>query len=123
MRTRDYRDYLLDIFNSIDDITKFTKNLTFSSFREDKKTTYAVIKCIEIIGEATKKIPKSIRDKYPFIPWKKMAGMRNKLIHEYFGIDIKILWKTAEEDIPPLKHLIKKVLSDLGIRQIALPFK
>jgi len=69
-----------------------------------------VIRSIEVIGEATKKLPRSLRSKYPSIPWKKMTGMRNKMIHEYFGIDLEILWKTIKEDIQSLKPLIKAVL-------------
>lgn len=114
MRKRDYRDYLQDIFDSIKDIEDFTRNMDFEDFARDKKTINAVIRSIEVIGEAAKHIPKSIRDKYPSIPWRKMAGMRDKLIHEYFGVDVKILWKTIKKDIPPLKPLIEKILESLG---------
>jgi len=108
MRKRDYKYYLK--IDSINDIESFT--MTFEDFAKDKKTVNAVIRSIEVIGEAAKNIPKVIRDKYPTIPWKKMAGMRDKMIHEYFGVDIKILWKTIKKDIPPLKPLIQKVLEN-----------
>lgn len=75
---------------------------------------YAVVRCIEVIGEAAQKVPKSIREKYPSIPWTKMAGMRNKMIHEYFGVDVRILWETVREDIPSLKLLIQEVVEDFG---------
>ncbi|MEM1562100.1 MAG: DUF86 domain-containing protein [Candidatus Bathyarchaeia archaeon] len=114
MRKRDYRDYLQDILDSIKDIEDFTRNVDFEDFARDRKTINAVIRSIEVIGEAAKHIPKSIRDKYPSIPWRKMAGMRDKLIHEYFGVDIKILWKTIKKDIPPLKPLIQNILESLG---------
>ncbi len=114
MRKRDYRDYLKDIVDSINDIEAFIKGMNFEDFSNDKKTINAVVRSIEIIGGATKNIPKSIKDKHPSIPWKKMAGMRDKMIHEYFGVDIKILWKTIKKDIPPLKPLIQKVLESLG---------
>ena len=65
------------------------------------------------IYDKTKKIPKSLRDKYPDIPWKKMAGMRDKLIHEYFGIDKEILWKVARDEMPSLKNLIRNILNSL----------
>jgi len=97
MRKRDYRDYIKDIIDSINDIESFTENMTFEDFAKDKKTINAVIRSIEVIGEAAKNIPKKLRDKYPYIPWKKMAGMRDKMIHEYFGVDIKILWKTIKK--------------------------
>ena len=106
---RDYRDYLSDIATSIKDIEDFTRGLTYRKFSKDKKTINAVVRSIEIIGEATKNIPASLRNKYSSIPWKKMAGMRDKLIHEYFGIDIKILWTVAKKDIAVLKKLLAPV--------------
>jgi len=114
MKKRDYKDYLQDIANSIDDVKSFTENITFEDFTMDKKTINAVIRSIEVMGEATKRIPKSIRGKYPSIPWKKMTGMRDKMIHEYSGVDVGILWKTVKEDIPSLKPLIQSVLKSLG---------
>lgn len=110
MKKRDYRDYLQDILDSIEDIKSFIGNMDFEEFSKDKRTINAVIRSMEIIGEATKNIPQSIRDKYPQVPWKKMAGMRDKMIHEYFGVDIEILWKTVKGDIPSIKPLIGEVL-------------
>lgn len=112
MRKRDYGDYVQDILDSINDIENFTQDITFKKFTEDKKTVNAVIRSTEVIGEAAKKIPKSIKDKHPSIPWKKMTGMRDKLIHEYFGIDMEILWKAAKDELPPLKPLIQKMLKE-----------
>lgn len=114
MRKRNYRDYLKDIIDSINDIEAFIENMSFEDFAKDRKTINAVIRSLEVIGEATKNIPKSIRDKYPSIPWRKMAGIRDKMTHEYFGVDIKILWKTIKKDIPPLKPLIQNVLESLS---------
>lgn len=112
MRKRDYGDYIQDILDSINDIENFTQDITSEEFTKDRKTINAVIRSTEVIGEATKKIPKSIKDKHPAIPWKKMAGMRDKLIHEYFGIDVEILWKVAKDELPPLKPLIQKMLKE-----------
>ena len=109
MVERDYRDYLQDIIDSINDIGNFIEGMAFDDFKEDRKTVNAVIRSIEVIGEATKKIPGPVRDKYPSIPWKNMAGMRDKMIHEYFGVDLEILWKTATEDVPPIKSSIKDI--------------
>ncbi|MBI4656882.1 MAG: DUF86 domain-containing protein [Elusimicrobia bacterium] len=111
---RDYRDYVQDIIDSIDDINDFIKGIKFNEFVGDKKTINAVVRSVEIIGEASKKIPKILKDKYSNIPWKQMAGMRDKLIHEYFGIDKEILWKVAKEEIPSLKFSFRTILRDLN---------
>jgi uncharacterized protein with HEPN domain len=76
------------------------------------KKIYAVVRALEIIGEAAKSIPKEVKKKYPNIPWDKIVGMRNKIAHEYFGIDVKIVWTTATKDIPQLKEEMKKIIKD-----------
>jgi len=113
MRKRVYWDYVKDISDSIEDAEEFVKGYRFEDFRNDKKAIYAVIRAIEVIGEAAKKIPGSIRNKYPDIPWKDMAGMRDKLVHEYFGVDVEVLWKTIQQDLPTLKVLISEVVKEL----------
>lgn len=110
MKKREYMDYLLDIFNSINDVESFIKGLTYKDFIQDRKTSNAVVRSIEIIGEAVRQIPKSVRDKDPSIPWKDMIGMRNKIIHEYFGVNYKIVWKTAKQSLPKLKTRISKLI-------------
>lgn len=106
---RDYLDYLNDILNSIDDISDFIKDMNYKRFFLDKKTTNAVIRSLEVIGEAAKKIPEEIRLMSPEIPWKRMAGMRDKLSHEYFGVDLEIVWTVATEELPPLRNYIDKL--------------
>lgn len=103
MRKREYRDYLQDILEAIDDIHAFTAEISFDDFLLKKEKRFAVIKRLEDLGEASKKVPKYLKEKYPLIPRKKMAGMRDKLSHEYFGIDMNILWNVVQEDIPPLR--------------------
>jgi uncharacterized protein with HEPN domain len=113
MKRRDYGDFVQDILDSINDIESFIRGMGFEEFIKDKKTVYSVIHAIEIIGEATKNIPEQIIKKYPEVPWKKMAGMRDRLIHGYFGTDLEILWKTAQDDVPQLKGPVSKVLENL----------
>jgi len=113
MIKRDYRDYVQDILDSMKDTEEFVKGMGFDDFTQDKKTINAVIRSIEVIGEATKKIPESLKDKFPSVPWKKMARMRDKLIHQYFGIDIEILWQVVKKDLPNVKPLILKVRESL----------
>ncbi len=111
--TREYGDYLEDIIDAVDSIEEFTHGKDYEDFLEDKKTIYAVVRAFEIIGEAVKNIPPEIRNEYPEIPWKSMAGMRDKVIHGYFGVDNKVLWKTSKEDIPELRPNVKSILDDL----------
>ena len=113
MKKRDYGDFVQDILDSVNDVGNFIKGMDFKEFIKDKKTIYSVVRAIEIIGEATKNIPEQIRKKYPDVPWKKMAGMRDRLVHEYFGVDLEILWGTAKEDVPQLKVPVSNVLEDL----------
>jgi len=112
MKTRDYRDYLQDILDAINDIESFVDNMTYKEFIKDRKTLNAVIRSIEIIGEASKNIPESTKTNNRELPWKQMAGMRDKLIHAYFGIDTETLWKAAKENIPPLKQSIQEILKN-----------
>jgi len=112
---REYADYLNDIYDSIEKIEKFTKHMKFPQFESDDRTVLAVVKALEIIGEAVKKIPLSIKNKYPRIPWRKISGMRDKLVHEYFGINIKVVWKTIKEDLPPIKPLIHEIIRSLSV--------
>lgn len=105
-------DYIEDIIEAMDDAMSFVKGLEYDDFVKEKKTVYAVVRAIEIIGEAVKKIPNDVKKRYPKIPWREMAGMRNKLIHEYFGVDLKRVWKTVKEDIPNLKPQFDKILKD-----------
>lgn len=90
-------------------IQDYTGNLTEKDFKNNELIQDAVIRNIEIIGEATKKISKDLKSQYPDIPWKEMSGMRDKLIHDYFGVDVDVVWKTVNDDIPFLKSLIETI--------------
>ena len=111
---REYEDYLRDLLDAIEKIKDFIKNMNFEEFKRDDKTKFAVIRALEIIGEATKHISEEFRNKYPEVPWKDMAGMRDILIHDYFGIDEETVWMTAKEKIHQLKPSIEKILSKLS---------
>ena len=110
---RTYKDYILDIFSSIQEIEEFVEGMDFEDFIKDRKTVNAVIRSLEVMGEAVKKIPSEIREKYPEIPWKYIAAMGDKLIHEYHGVDLEIVWEVIEKEIPPLKPKFEKILEEL----------
>jgi uncharacterized protein with HEPN domain len=106
---REIDDYLVDIVTAIDEIEEFTRGMDYPNFASDKKTINAVIRSLEVLGEATKHIPATIREKHPDIPWKNMAGMRDVLIHNYMGVDLKTVWKVIKERLPELKPLLEKI--------------
>jgi uncharacterized protein with HEPN domain len=111
---RDYSLYLKDILAAIESIEGFIAGMDLDTFQVDDKTNSAVIRKLEIIGEAVKQIPDEIRQEYSQIPWKEMAGMRDKLIHFYFGVDYHLVWKTITERLPHVKQDIEKVLQNVG---------
>ena len=106
---RELSDYLNDIMTAIADTAEFIQGMSYETFTADKKTSNAVIRCLEVIGEAAKHIPPSFRKKYPDLPWTKMTGMRDVLIHDYMGVDLKAVWKVARERLPELKPLIERL--------------
>lgn len=112
---RELGDYVADILNAARELEEFTQGMAFESFAADKKTVNAVIRSLEVMGEAAKRIPDDIRRQYPEIPWTQMSGMRDKLIHEYFGVDLEIVWAVIREELPPLRPHIEKAARDFGV--------
>jgi len=105
--------YLDDILTTSAKIGQFIDGLTYDEFQQDEKTIFAVVRALEIIGEAAIKLPESFREAHPDIPWRSMSGMRNKLIHNYAVVNPLVVWKTAVEDIPRLLPEIKRIISSL----------
>jgi len=108
---RDYNVYLKDILTAIESIEGFIENMDFAGFCQDDKTSSAVVRKLEIIGEATKQIPVAVRKDFDSIPWEEMAGMRDKLIHFYFGVNNELVWKTIKDRLPEIKRILQKMIS------------
>ena len=104
--------YLKDILDAISDIEMFIANINEAEFHKNKEKKYAVVRALEIIGEAAKNLSKELRAKHKEIPWKEIAGMRDKLIHGYFGIKWELVWETVKNKIPELKNQLLKISAE-----------
>lgn len=113
MSKRNIRLYIEDIQGAISKIEKYSHGLSSSKFSQNSLVIDAVIRNLEVIGEAAKNIPAEFKNEYKDIPWSKIAGMRNIIVHEYFSVDLEILWQTVKSDIPLLKAKIKKLVKQL----------
>lgn len=109
---RAHEDYLRDMVENAEKALSFVKGLDYDGFCEDDKALYAVIRALEIIGEAARQIPEKVRENNPETPWREIAGMRNKLTHEYFGVNTKVVWRTVHEDLPVIIIALRKMIDE-----------
>lgn len=112
MPSRNWKMRIGDILESISRIKKYTSGYSFNDFEEDEKTVDSVLRNLEIIGEASRHIPKNIKARYPELPWQEMNTMRNIVIHEYHGVNLRIIWTTIALDLPPLVRQLKQILAE-----------
>lgn len=110
---KDQKIFLQHILESIETIEKYTAGMSAEQFFASGETQDAVARRLEIIGEATKHLSGELRDQYTSIPWQDVAGMRDVLIHEYFALDLELVWSTVQKDLPVFKTHIQKILSSL----------
>ena len=113
---RDHRLYLKDIFAAMIAIQEFIEEMDFETFVSDDKTASAVIRKLEIIGEATKNVPEEIRREYPQVPWRQMAGMRDRLIHSYFEVDDLLVWEIVTTDFPICDRADSEIYATPGVQ-------
>jgi uncharacterized protein with HEPN domain len=109
---RDFVAYLCDIRDAAVKAQQFVAGMTFEQFAADEKTSFAVVRCLEIIGEAAGRIPASLQARYPGLPWREMTGMRHVLIHDYMGVNYGVVWKTVQEDLPPLLPQLAQMIAE-----------
>ncbi|MEK7376748.1 MAG: DUF86 domain-containing protein [Candidatus Margulisiibacteriota bacterium] len=109
MSERDHILFLQDILESLEKISKYCKDKTFEEFKSSELLVDGVVRNLEIIGEAAKKLPDNIKQKYPDVEWKKISGLRDILIHDYIGIDYDVLWDIIANKVPDLKSNIKRI--------------
>ena len=110
----EFLDFVDDILDAMDKAEILLTDVTYDQFAGDFRIHYAVVRALEIIGEATKRLPSSLRDEYPKIPWGGMAGMRDRIIHGYDTVDYEIIWNTVKEVIPRVQPLLQQILVDYG---------
>ena len=107
---KDPQVFIKHILDSIDAVENYTKNLSEDQFLRSLEKQDAIVRRVEIIGEAVRNIPADFRQAYPDIPWRKISGMRDKLVHEYFGVDLELVWAVVKKDLPSFKRQIKNLL-------------
>ena len=110
---RTYLDYLEDIHEAMSISCRFVEGMDYASFVDDQRTNFAVIRAIEIMGEAAKNIPDDVRERFPEIPWQDMSKMRDKIIHAYFGVQLEVVWDTVNADIPSKLPAVRNCLDIL----------
>lgn len=114
----EFLDYIEDILDAMDKAEILLHDATFDQFADDFRINFAVVRTLEIIGEATKRLPLSLREEYPGIPWRGMAGLRDRIVHEYDTVDLEILWVVVKDEIPRLRPKLQQVKDDYAAKEL-----
>jgi uncharacterized protein with HEPN domain len=110
--SREFLDFIEDILDGMSKAQILLEGISYAQFEKDFRTNFAVVRALEIIGEAAKRLPDDLRHRYPDIPWKGMAGMRDRIIHGYDNVDLQIVWDVVKHDIPEIQPKIEQILVD-----------
>lgn len=110
MSTRTHLDFLDDIRSAAGKAVAFTSGMDYAAFAADERTVFAVVRALEIVGEAAKRIPSVVRDRHPQVPWRTMSRMRDKLIHDYTSVNLEVVWQTVMDDLPGLGPQLEHVI-------------
>jgi uncharacterized protein with HEPN domain len=114
MSKRDWTLFLQDMLDIIGKIGQYTSGMSFQDFLQDSRTQDAVVRNLEVLGEATRRIPPDIRERYPEIPWAQIVGLRNRLIHGYFLVDYGIVWEIVQNELPPLREKLEQIAREVS---------
>ncbi len=114
---RTYEDYLNDMLMAVEKARQFVGEMDLEAFRSDDRTVFAVVRALEVLGEAAKRIPENVRSQYPEIPSREIAGMPDKLSHANFGVDVARVYETARRELPGLCVALRRIRGDLGLRE------
>jgi uncharacterized protein with HEPN domain len=109
MPKRDAELLVEDMLDALRKIDLYTAGMDHSSFLQDEKTVDAVVRNLEVLGEAARQIPDAFAARHPDVPWRKVTGLRNRIVHDYFGLDLEIIWQIVRNDLPPLKATLEKI--------------
>ncbi len=112
--SNEYLDFVEDILDAMVKAELLLEDIRYEQFENDYRVNFAVVRALEIIGEASRRLPEDLRDKYPDIPWRGMSGMRDRIIHGYDNVDLQIVWDVVKKDIPQIKPKIQQILTDYG---------
>jgi uncharacterized protein with HEPN domain len=114
MSKRDWTLFLQDMLESIENIAQYTSGMGFQDFLKDTRTRDAVVRNLEVLGEAARKLPSGIRERYPEIPWTQIVGLRNRLIHGYFLVDYGIVWEIVQDELPQLRKRLEQIMREVS---------
>lgn len=113
---REYSDFLHDMLDAADKAKRIAQGVDLHTFLDDEEKGLAATRALEIIGEAARRLPKSLRDRHPEVPWADIIAMRNKVVHEYFGVDLEVVWRTVQDDLPALREAVARIVAELERR-------